>query len=972
MRNLKRTLSLALAAVMLMGMMVVGAGAASKDFTDASEIKNVEAVDVMVALGVLQGGDKGDFQPNSILTREQAAKIICYLLLGEESAEKLTTNSTVFKDVAADRWSAPFIGYCVNLGILAGDGAGNFFPEGKLNGAAFAKMLLVALGYDPKIENYVGADWMINVASDAIEAGIAPKGVVLSNELSRQDAAQMALQTLTANMVKYDNRGTTINNADGSSVIIGNSPATAVPVNGETAKENYDQRTDGAGRGYQQFCEKYFPDLIKVAGESDAFGRPADYQWKLDKDEVYNAVKTADASYTEEVKSGTLYTDLGLSETTKASVTVDGDDTVASFSIKKGDKTPTGGKGVLTEAFVDDDKNVTLVQINTYVGTVSNVVTADDVKDDEKPYIEISGLTGNGGKFETAEVYAEDDVVLYTYDKSEKEVKSVALAEKVEDLELTSKTGTTKFVAGGTTYEYNAVNHVETVGLKDSINVYLDTNGYVVYVEKYEAGSTNYAFVLDTKANDTEWSTDKVTYTAKLLLTDGTVVTVSTGEQQVYDDKTKKDTYDPEKDYRNTFVSYTVDDDDVYTLTRKDVTTGGNNIDVTKGTSKFTADKAYYANSNTIFLVNDKTNDEYAVYTGIANVPTMNGAATVYVNTKSSSSVASIVYISAADTVVSDANKALVYIIAASKSDLISDADKDDYYTFDAVIDGQITTVDVAKKLVDDEKKLDSDVLASKLTYNSKDVVTGITPYVGEESDKDDYAFSGKSTSKTADGTVGLNGAFYTYAEDVVVFKIEDNEFSKVSVTSIRDDVNDTFKAVIKDGEIIAIFITVNEGTTQADVAEEAVNDAVAADKWVGDYTPAGDVTIDGTKVSVAYTDPVKAAAGLSGDLPRFLGTIYAEGNGVKEIKYGGKTYTWIVDPDNGAAKLEGSNWRTGSANSYTTLVSVIATAVKAELGISDWSELDGTKNVTVSIPLELDGVSYTYTVNYTAPATEG
>ena len=147
MRNLKRVLSLALAALMLMGMMVVGAGAASKDFTDAAEIKNVEAVDVMVALGILEGGDKGDFQPNSILTREQAAKIICYLLLGSDAAEKLTTNSAVFNDVAANRWSAPYISYCVNLGILAGDGAGNFFPEGKLTGAAFAKMLLVALGY---------------------------------------------------------------------------------------------------------------------------------------------------------------------------------------------------------------------------------------------------------------------------------------------------------------------------------------------------------------------------------------------------------------------------------------------------------------------------------------------------------------------------------------------------------------------------------------------------------------------------------------------------------------------------------------------------------------------------------------------------------------------------------------------------------------------------------------------------------
>ena len=949
MRNLKRTLSLALAAVMLMGMMVVGAGAASKDFTDASDIKNVEAVDVMVALGVLQGGDKGDFQPNSILTREQAAKIICYLLLGEESAEKLTTNSTVFKDVAADRWSAPFIGYCVNLGILAGDGAGNFFPEGKLNGAAFAKMLLVALGYDPKIENYVGADWMINVASDAIEAGIAPKGVVLSNELSRQDAAQMALQTLTANMVKYDNRGTTINNADGSSVIIGNSPATAVPVNGETAKENYDQRTDGAGRGYQQFCEKYFPDLIKVAGESDAFGRPADYQWKLDKDEVYNAVKTADASYTEEVKSGTLYTDLGLSETTKASVVVDGDDTVANFSIKKGDKTPTGGKGVLTEAFVDDDKNVTLVQINTYVGTVSNVVTADDVKDDEKPYIEISGLTGNGGKFETAEVYAEDDVVLYTYDKSEKEVKSVALAEKVEDLELTSKTGTTKFVAGGTTYEYNAVNHTESVNLKDSITVYLDTNGYVVYVEKYEAGSTNYAFVLDAKKNDKEWDSDDTTYTAKLLLTDGTVVTVSTDDQ----DSTK---------LKTTYVSYTVDDDDVYTLTKKDVTSAeGKSIAVTKGTSKFTADKGYYANSSTIFLVYDNTNEEYAVYTGIANVPTMNGAASVYVNTKSGSSVASIVYISAADTVVSDANKALVYIIAGSQSDLINDADKGEYYTYDAVIDGQITTVDVAK-----DQKLTADMLASKLTYNSKDVVTGITPYVGEESDKDDYAFSGKSTSKTADGTVGLNGAFYTYAEDVVVFKIEDNEFSKVSVTSIRDDVNDTFKAVIKDGEIIAIFITVKDGTTQADVVEQAVADAVNAVLTGKDYTAYGEMKAENGNVTVSgkadYIEAQPAEEGrvtkITADLAQFLGQLYKKGN-ASTIVYDKVEYTW-----NEKGTLKGSNWQANGNGE--TLVKAITDDWKAETS-GAWAA-DHTYKATITV----DGINMTYTVTVAAPAAEG
>ena len=811
MRNLKRTLSLALAAVMLMGMMVVGAGAASKDFTDASDIKNVEAVDVMVALGILEGGDKGDFQPNSILTREQAAKIICYMLLGEDSAEKLSTNSAVFNDVAADRWSAPYIGYCVNLGILAGDGQGNFFPEGKLTGAAFAKMLLVALGYDPAIEEYVGNSWTINVAADAIEAGISPKGVVLTNELSRQDAAQMAFQTLTATVVKYDNKGTTVIGSDGMQVIVGASSASAVANN----NSNYDSTsTDDK---VMQFCEKYFSDLTKVAGDADAFGRPADYQWQLDGDEVYNATLTPDQTYTTATKGGDIYKDLGKPSGATYTYYVDGKEVsnitsyYTGFAIASGDSDKIGGKGSVVEVFETADDEYTVTVTNTFVGEVSDWNEADEDKDVEES-IDISALTqpadvaGASGtlnaNFETV-AFDESDVddetvVLFTAawddDNNEYVIKSASVAEKVEDLELTSTTGTTKFVAGGTTYEYGTVNYSESVVLKDSINVYLDTYGYVVYVEKYQAGSSNYAFVLDAKANEKEWTSDDTTYTAKLLLTDGTVVTVNTDDQ---DSTTLTSKY----------VSYTVDDDDVYTLTAKDSTSAaGASIDVTKGTSKFTVGTdTYYANSSTIFLVYDNTNEEYAVYTGMANVPTMEGTATVYVNTKNGTvgSVASIVYISAADTVVSDANKGLVYIIAGSESALVNDADKGEYYTYDAVIDGEITTVDVAKAA-----KLSGDVLASKLTYNSKDVVTNITDY---STTGDDKMITGTGTLKTTDGTVGLNGAYYTYASDVVVYKVEDDEFSKVNVTSIRDDVDDTYMAVLKDGEITAIFITVVE-----------------------------------------------------------------------------------------------------------------------------------------------------------------
>lgn len=75
MRNLKRVLSLALASVMLIGMMVVGASAANyDDFSDKDKIVNKEAVSTLVELGVIAGKDDGTYDPTGIVTRGEMAK----------------------------------------------------------------------------------------------------------------------------------------------------------------------------------------------------------------------------------------------------------------------------------------------------------------------------------------------------------------------------------------------------------------------------------------------------------------------------------------------------------------------------------------------------------------------------------------------------------------------------------------------------------------------------------------------------------------------------------------------------------------------------------------------------------------------------------------------------------------------------------------------------------------------------------
>ena len=193
---MKKLLALVLALVMTLGLATVGTSAA---FSDADSIKYKEAVDVMSAIGVIAGMDNGPFNPAGTHTREQGAKIISYMLLGGKTAgDALTASSAPFSDVAADRWSAGAIQYCVSQGIINGVGDNKFNPTGELTGYAFAKMLLTALGYDSKIEGLVGNNWQVNTAKLLQSTGLAA-GVdifVGSNAVSREVAAQMGLNTL--------------------------------------------------------------------------------------------------------------------------------------------------------------------------------------------------------------------------------------------------------------------------------------------------------------------------------------------------------------------------------------------------------------------------------------------------------------------------------------------------------------------------------------------------------------------------------------------------------------------------------------------------------------------------------------------------------------------------------------------------------------------------------------------------------
>ena len=203
MNNLKRVLSLGLTGAMLSGMMLVGASAANKDFTDYSEITHTEAVNTLATLNVLNGKDTGAFDPKGSLTRAEMSKLIVYILHGGEEPVLGTKATPTFTDIKGN-WAEKYIEYCASNGNIAGVGDGTFAPDDTLTASQAAKMLMVAMNYKSDIFQFTGIDWEINVNREANAAGLYNKltGLNPSVAISRDDAAQMVYNAILAKTMR--------------------------------------------------------------------------------------------------------------------------------------------------------------------------------------------------------------------------------------------------------------------------------------------------------------------------------------------------------------------------------------------------------------------------------------------------------------------------------------------------------------------------------------------------------------------------------------------------------------------------------------------------------------------------------------------------------------------------------------------------------------------------------------------------
>ena len=879
---MKKLLALVLALVMSMSLVTISNAA----FKDADKIDYKEAVDVMNAVGVFIGDEKGNFNAKENLTREQAAKIIAYLELGSKAADALVGGAT-FTDVASSRWSAGFVGYCAQAGIVSGVGDSKFDPAGQLTALQFGKMLLVELGYDAKAEGMVGTDWAINtsklMAGTKLMDGISGS---VNQVLTREKAAQMCLNALEAPMVTYDTKGSTIT-VDGTKINFGASVA-KYETSTVAKDQNISKEKLTSGEYTVELGEKLYKDLKKNS-TTDAFERPAT-EWMLKAKSIGTYADAADLSYTATVEIGTIYSDLGLSkgiDDSKVTYYEDGRNLSSSWTqdIVKGSKVEKGGNGTLLEVYYNDDaESLTVIAINTYVGKITASYKASTTKD---AYVTFTPKNSGdpGSSYETDDSYSKDDIVLYTYSykAGDAGVKSMALAEKVTG-KMNGFTAEKNVTVDGTTYKKSANGTSITPGMNTSVgkdvSVYLDQYGYAAFVDADD--TLQYAVILAYEKGSRLDSPR-----AKLLFTDGTTKKVdvkalkkdnSTASSSAGSSLPGYASADSELNQYDV-VSYTVNSDEEYTLTlaadARDAVVGSAKI--TKGIPSLagtvsgnwynvgtTNSGVLYANGKTTFLVIDEsgTDTTYTSYTGIANVPNIEWKGGTYTAPitllTEDNTIAKIVVVAKTkvsgetnNLYISDGSKAVTFIKGGSAGQSYT-KELGYYYEYDAIIDG-------AESKIKTDFAVTNYSILTGVSYNSKGVASGY----GEIASMDinnpvahtgTNLFTAVGTEATTNSVVKIGTKLYAFDDDCKVYYIgTDGTLIASAPASIGKDANDQVWFKLTDGLLSTVFIKVVDETS----AVNPSNGTVAV-KLVKDAS--GKVTLQYTNsdaAAVAYTGTV-------------------------------------------------------------------------------------------------------------------
>ena len=844
MRNLKRALSLAMASIMVLGMMVVGAGAVSyDDFSDKDKIVNDDAVSMLVELNVINGKDDGSFDPEGIVTRAEMAKMICVVLNGGKDPSLGNVSNYTYTDTVG-HWAAAYIEYCTTLGIVAGDGTGKFNPSNTVTGAEAAKMLLVALGFKSEIEGFTGANWAVNVNVRANQKGLFDELSINPSEgLTRDNAAQMVWNALDAGVVSYDYTLIT----DGSSItssptLIDNESKTLLTDKFKVSKlegvivANENATSTGTAVEKEDVTVLLLTSddadskqdegdtiTLKTATAANLLGKSVTMFAKDWKNGAYQTVlgnpvvssdnmiaTISEDSDADDVKDALK--DAGIKEVSKAVLVqnfiraTDKDDKELTIS-GMADVAKLTGNGIEVTVISNDNDNKADFVIVTKM--IAGKVSAYNAKgNDGDGYITVTALTDiakadqiAGAEFadvKGSEDLAKDDIVLYY------RVGDTFYAEKADSVNVTvtSTKGDDQIKDGSNTYKASALsskydddnNTVLTTAVEpdDEVTLYLDNFGYVVYTDAVTAAD-EYMFIT---GSDASVKSGFESLTIKGVLSDGTEVTASVNKinskklssafEGLSGTTTEKEEA-AQKLVNNKIVTYTKTGEK-YNITVKD------NTKITQIEKNKANLGGATANSKTIFVIGDK-NDNYKVYTGIANVPNVTSKdAGLYCYAKSG--VAKFVV--ALNATTSDGDTNGIYILGKTAS---AKKDGDDtIYVVEAYVNDEY----VAELELDGYAKVDG-----KLPSITRGYYAGVSTSGGNTVDWDDIKNAtpdaGSAVTDFGDGIISSETtSALTYDKDTIVIIVDGTKHVEGGdideIVYVEDDTDASSKVVLVEG----------------------------------------------------------------------------------------------------------------------------------------------------------------------------
>lgn len=199
-------------------------------FTDVPEDSNEERVlNVITGVGLMKGYDDGSFMPREAVKRGEVAQILCNALsyeyevadeqiewddeyLGDDSKDTelivAENKDSRWNDVPKNNWAYKAIEQIAAIGIMNGDGNGNFRPEDTVTYIEAVKVILNLCGYEKEAEYKGGypVGYEKIAAENKLNKGISGTG---SSKMSRMDIARLFYNSfeLPVREYKYSNGG---------------------------------------------------------------------------------------------------------------------------------------------------------------------------------------------------------------------------------------------------------------------------------------------------------------------------------------------------------------------------------------------------------------------------------------------------------------------------------------------------------------------------------------------------------------------------------------------------------------------------------------------------------------------------------------------------------------------------------------------------------------------------------------------